>query len=391
MVCLLDLSATVSKGQLENSLIKALHLSPECMECIISLLQYFELAIPLTASTWLIPSLLHSRDPRQVMFGNEQYSFPRKQNILLNFTELELKEHSRIFFPKPEEIYVDLRPTNLCFRRIFLAFYIPAIVWPKLIARFLLTVEVNSFHKIILNNCSPDIPYKPFNTAGDAVVGQMHCKWLYGQNYIELYLGEYLLLRINALSSFDKESNKKIPITATKEKIANIFLYQSCRADPISELTVDHDGFEVSIPDYVIISRAEQCDEIYQSQLLSEQLLSHVLEVIDEVLKDCFEGLSSKGVYSNESLFHLIPCPYCFNDYRLIDDVEVSIQSSASQLDSSLTSVVFSFHYILQQAHKSRTITCPVEGHDNLEIQSLAPDVVCPRHISHFISYRMLA
>ena len=125
-------------------------------------------------------------------------------------------------------------------------------------------------------------------------------KWSYGKNYIELNLGEYSILRINAL--FSKEENKIV--SATRNKLENMVVHKQNK-ETIEELMQQQEGFEVSISDYVVISRSEDDTKVHQSDLMSMQMLSHVLEIIDEVLRDWFEGLSERGIYSDNYLSHL--------------------------------------------------------------------------------------
>ena len=351
---------------MEESLAKTFELPTGFMEPVITLLQNFELAIPLNINTLLIPSFLQNKDPKK-LFSSEQYNFPRK-TCAIGFEDtstMKCRRTEKILFSSTELMSVDLCSTGMCFRRLFFAHHIPASIWPKLIARFLLSVEQNSFHKIICDNCVPNVPYKLTSSAGDALIGSLLCKWSYGKNYIELSLGEYSILRVNSL--FSKEDSKIV--SATRSKLENMVVHKQNK-QTVEEMMLQSDGFEVNISDYVVISRSDDSDKVHHSDLMSMQMLSHVLEIIDEVLRDWFEGLSERGIYSDIYLSHIIPCPFCCGDSQ----IERTSNGDGSFKSKETTSIAFSVQYLLQQTRVSSNITCP--HHGDLEIKYLAPDVV---------------
>lgn len=340
------------------------------MEPVITLLQDFEIAIPLNINTLLIPSSLQDKDNKK-LFSSEQYNFPRRP-CAIGFENTKGRRTDKIQFCNGELMCVDLCSTGMCFRRLFFAHHIPASIWPKLIARFLLSTDQNSFHKIICDNCVPGILYKLMSSAGDALIGSLLCKWSYGKNYIELSLGEYSILRVNAL--FSREDNKQSIISATGSKLEKMLTYKQ-NNQTVKEVMLQHEGFEVNISDYIIISRSEESNEVHQSDLMSMQILSHVLEIIDEVLRSWFEGLSERGIYSDNYLSHIIPCPFCCGDLQIettnhTGDVIVDDDDK----DKIVLSVAFSVQYLLQQTLTSSSVICP--HHGKLEIKYIAPDTV---------------
>ena len=368
----------------EKSLSKKFNISPEMMEPIFALLQKCELAIPLSISMLLVPAFLQNKEPKR-LFSVEQYNFPRKKRwSLCKFDDNLATRYSRfdkVRFSVLEMMSVDLRSTGMCFRRLFFAERIPPNIWPKLIGRFLLSVHQNSFHKIICDNCVPGVPYKLTSSAGDALIGNLLCKWSYGKNYIELSLGEYVLLRVNAFRSYNNDENKHMTISATKKKLETMLVYKQ-NGMTVEESMLDREGFEVNIPDYIIISRnSKECVDIHNSNLFSMQILSHVLETIDEVLRDWFEGLSEEGIYSDKHLSHIVPCPYCCGD----DTVEEEEINGRDQEDDSFPNykngvmiinccVAFAIQFLLQQTNKYDSVVC--RHHGKLKTRDLAPDVV---------------
>lgn len=371
----------IKKHKLEEYLNMKFEISSDFMEPVIALLQKFELAIPLNINTLLIPSFLQNKEPKR-LFSSDQYNFPRKK-CATSFDDVSImkcKRTDKIRFSRTDLMSVDLHSTGMCFQRLFFGHHIPTSIWPKLIARFLLTIEQNCFHKIICDNCVPNVPYKLTSSAGDAVIGSLLCTWSYGKNYIELSLGGYRILHVNAL--FSKEDNKII--SATRSKLEDMVVYKQ-NDQTVEGMMVQQEGFEVNISDYVIISRSDESDEVHHSDLMSMQILSHVLEIIDEVLRDWFEGLSERGIYSDSYLSHIIPCPFCCGDLQ----VEKNIADHRTAFKNTMaTSIAFSVQHLLQQTRVSSTITCP--HHGELEIKYLAPDVVRQCHTGIHMLYIQL-
>ena len=365
----------------ERSLAKRFKISREIMESIFILLQKFELAIPLSINMLLIPSFLQNKEPKK-LFSIEQHNFPRKKHSSCKFDDSLATNYSRsdrVRFSVLEMMSVDLHSTGMCFRRLFFADHIPPNIWPKLIARFLLSVHQNSFHKIICDNCICGVSHKPTSSAGDALIGNLLCKWSYGKNYIELSLGEYVLLRVNAFQSYNNDESKHTTISATKKKLQTMLVHKK-KGKTAQESMLNCEGFEINIPDYTIISRnSEQSSDIHSSDLLSMQILSHVLETIDEVLRDWFEGLSEEGIYSDKHLSHIIPCPFCCGDDSIDEEVneynqEDDIYSNHQNGPMTNACVAFSIQFLLQQMNKSDSVVCC--HHGKLKLKDLAPDVV---------------
>ena len=373
---------------LEASLKDNFCISPRFMEPIIMLLNKFELAIPLDRNTFLIPSLLQNEEVPQIM--SKLYRFPHNRTLTFDpiYKNIQQSEDS-LTFSLPRRIragtayfpsvvshnhrvreQVTLFSNGMCFRRVFVADHIPANFWPRLIARFL--SSAHSFHTIIHDNCSPDVQCENLVQVGDANIGALKCGWSYGKNYISLCLGEDVLLCVNALCSYDNSSNKQRKrVNASKVDKAHIY-----HGDTKFTLLDIHDGFEVTIPDYSITSHSTP---EHNSELMSAQFLSHVLETIDEVFRDWFDGLSDRGIYSEKYLTHFIPCPFCYDDKKLGDAKQATLQLKKSKIPVGL-----SVRYCLLQARTSDHIKCPNCG--ELLLKDLAPDLVS-FEVSHYIIY----
>ena len=371
------------------------------MEAIITLLSKFELAIPLDRNTFLIPSNLHNAKAKKFEFSKECYNFPCKITVAL---KPEYQECDGIKNPLvPSLNYgassvgarclplishrsctreVVLHSTGMCYRRVFVADYIPVNFWPRVIARFLLSAE--SFQKVICNNCFTNIQCESFVEIGSGNIGALQCRWSYGKNHIILTLGNDVILCVNGLYGYNNVGNKRerVPISHSVSKLENMHIYDG---SVDFKLVNVNDGFEVTIPDYVVHSGPNTSKLIHESKLMSAQILSRVLETIDEVLKDWFEGLLEEGVYSDKYLTHFIPCPYCFGDTKPKDmlvtspeaDLSEALCSNNSFIKAPVGPVGFSFQYCLYQARLSNYVKCSncVLG-ENLPLKYLAPDVV---------------
>ena len=353
----------LNKAKLEKSLAKKFKVSTELIELIISLLQKFELIIPLSPDTLLMPSFLQSKQTR-ILFAMEERNFPRKKATCFHFDNRDISPQGREFFSSCTEQehvhHILLHFTGMCYQRIFLFDNMPMNFWPKLISHCLLSTEPNSFHKIICNNCCPQIFYKPTPSTDTALIGDLLCKWSYWKNCIELSLGENILLCINALD-----------ISTTLSKLEKMHIY---KANADLELQTQKQGFEVSIPDYEIISRASSSDSAHYSDVMSMQILSHVLETIDETLKTWVEGSSSKGIYTNKELCQIIPCPYCYIDKNTQIDTSSSIAAPSDTSNSNC--IAFSIQYVLQRTLYSNEVKCPQHSALQIIIEHLAPDLV---------------
>ena len=266
------------------------------VEAIITLLSKFELAIPLDGNTFFIPSSLHSRRVKKLEFSKECYNFPRKNIPALN------SECDNINNPlRPPLNYwclplvaqcictreIMLHSTGMCFRRIFVADYIPVNFWPRIIARFLSSAE--SFQKVIYSNCFPDIHFENFLEVGSANIGGLHCRWSYGKNHIILTLGNDVILRVNGLYGSNDVGKKRerIPISYSVSKLENMHIYHGSVGFKSVKV---NDGFEITIPDYVVHSGPNADNLVHESKLMSAQILSHVLELMKCLrtgLKDC--------------------------------------------------------------------------------------------------------
>lgn len=389
---------------LEMSLMEMFKISKEFMEPIITLFIRFELAIPLDKNTLLIPSLLQSKT---MEFSMGPCKFPRDTDSAYSNFELRTYSDSTFIESGSESLrsnfeydstqrrgtmcmstvaqnrttdkQIILLDTGMCYRRIFSADHIPANFWPRLIARLLSSVE--SFQKIICNNCFTGIHCENF-IDGNASIGALKCEWYYGKNYIILTLGSHDILRVNGLYGFHDSRGEKIPISNTVQKVKSMQIYHG--DEGFMSININ-DGFEVTIPDYVVHSgpRSDSMKK-HKSEHMAAQILSHVLETIDEVLKDWFDGLLEQGIYSAKYLTHFIPCPYCFGDTKpdYVDDSD-KLDSDSCDVSMLIPStnggkpVGFSVQYCLFQAQKSNYIMCPNhEDIGKLPMKCLAPDLV---------------
>ena len=378
-----------NRQALELSLTEKFRIPKHFMEAIIKLLSKFELAIPLDRNTFLIPSLLQSREANESEFSAESYYFPRNDNdtkyknakrISLSALNPPINVECSLVISHHNTREVVLHSTGMCYRRIFVANYISVNFWTRVIARFLSSAE--SFQKIICSNCFTNVHCESLVEVGSANIGGLPCRWSYGKNHIILTLGNDVVLRINGLYSFKNVGNKRerIPISCSVGKLKGMHIYHDSGFNSMNV----NDGFEITIPDYVVHS-GNNSSLVHESKLMSAQILSRVLETIDEVLKDWFEGLLEEGIYSDKHLTHIIPCPYCFGDIKPNDILDASSKeellnnpsNDMQSLGVSNERVGFSLQYCLYQARRSDFIKCfNYTCGKILLLKYLAPDLV---------------
>ena len=280
----------VDRQALEKSLEEKFKISKNFMEPIITLFIRFELGIPLDKNTFLIPSLLQSK---KIQFGVQPCNFPRVRTVSqvsayasfkssvfdfdksktdslksnLEFGGNKARSGTR-YMPAMVQETVDkqikLLHTGMCYRRIFAADHIPSNFWPRLIARLLSSAE--SFQKIICHNCFSEIRCQNF-VDGSAGIGALKCEWSYGKNHIELILGGSTLLCVNGLYTFHEGSRReKICISNTVHKVEQMQIYHGSAGFKQINL---NDGFEVTIPDYIVHSGPNLDNLVHQSEHMS--------------------------------------------------------------------------------------------------------------------------
>ena len=348
------------------------------------LLNKFELAIPLNQTTFLIPSLLQNEEVPDVVNRVYGFSHNRSHTIDHAYKTSNQSEDSISSFNSlipnrmragtaylPSVIahhrvdkQITLFPKGTCFRRVFIADHIPANFWPRLIARFL--SSAHTFHAIICENCSPNIQCQDLVQIGYATIGALKCGWSYGKNYITLCLGEDILLCVNALYSYDNNNSAKQRKKESTSKVEKVRIYYSNEDFTLVNI---HNGFEVTIPDYSVSSQSTPNEPEHNSELMSAQVLSRVLEIIDEVFRDWFDGLSDRGIYSDKYLTHFVPCSFCYDGKKLPDTCTVSFKFVKRKI-----AVGLSIKYCLLQARTSDHINCPDCG--ELLFKDHAPDLV---------------
>ena len=416
MLCYIAAFATDGKANrqaLELSLAEKFKIPGHFMEAIITLLNKFELAIPLDGNTFLIPSLLRSKEGNDLQFSGENYKFPRASIVTLKSKCDNARRPSSSSTPSLNSCNlptntkfsviaqhlctkeITLHPTGMCYRRIFIADYIPVNFWPRLIARFLSSAK--SFHKIICNNCFSNIYCENLIEVGNAIIGALPCRWSYSKNHIMLELGYSVILCVNGLYGFNDVDNKRerIPISCSVDKLEKMHIYHGAN-EGFKSVNVS-DGFEVTIPDYVVHSGPNPDNLVHESRLVSAQILSHVLETIDEMIKTWFEGLMEQGIYSDTYLTQFIPCPYCFGDDRPMhmDVLDASLERRLDEdpcndmitVKAPSGPIGFSFQYCLHQARLSTFVECPnCAFGKKLSLKNLAPDIVSFTAYSHTYS-----
>ncbi|XP_065919006.1 leucine-rich repeat serine/threonine-protein kinase 1-like isoform X2 [Dysidea avara] len=352
-----------NRGGRHNGKLSRIHLEemlsergllPEYIGSFVKLLCNFEIAVPLDANTLLIPSLIDEKVDKRSR-ATAKYTFPRK-NVKKYLSE-DLNVEASIFSAKMlpavtrmvhTKRQLTLHSTGVCYRRIVLFHHIPISFWPRLLARCL--SSASQFYKIILNNCVSDMPFQRLTDPGDVVIGHIPCQWFYWKNGIMLDFDNRTLLFVSNLVNpnvVDGDGNRQAS-SSTVKKIRKMALDTTGK-----DFSTFNNGFEINVPDYILESSSTDLHGPKRvSSLMSSQIMSHVLEVIDEVLREWLEGDS--GLYSNDSTIiqQFVPCPYCFGDSKTPQDQRVEEDSGFDiklNRDKSLE---------LSGIHGRRVMTC---------------------------------
>ena len=212
----------------------------------------------------------------------------------------------------------------------------------KLIPRFI--SSANTFYQIIINNCVEGMTIGKMANVGDAVICNNHCKWLYWSNGITLTFGDNVLLCINGLIQTD-DMNGRTPLSVTVDKIKTMKFFDGCRWE--QQLFTDTDGFEVNIPEYIVQSSIEETGQTKFSCKLGCQILSLILDILNEICTDLFKGHPEKGIYSGSYFAQSVPCPYCYGDKSPLDG-----QVSPIDYEDSKIPTTESVHYLFTQSVK---------------------------------------
>jgi len=369
-------------------------------EAIYRLLCKFEIAVSLNSNTLLLPSLLSS-DPKNKLYSSVNCNFPRAP-IPCSIKKEQLTTVPVTDCTKSAHKYINLHPTGMCYRRLFLAYHVPENFWQKLVPRFIASAE--SFYHIILNNCISEMKIEKLNTAGDAVICNNQCRWLYWSNGITLTFGNSdVLLCVNGLYKLDKDDHQRVPLSITVDKISGtLFQYEhEWKGRKVSK----NDGLEVNVPDYLVHS-SEENGSTHTSLTLGPQIFSHVLGILNELCVEIFDGCSEEGIYFDSHFHQLAICPYCYGDRQVRDivtDDVISINSNRVRANTlhdwvqqsimsnrrnrhlaapKADSYGFDIQFCILKAQECDTVICP--SHKEIKLSYLTPDLVCMHVNVHF-------
>ena len=322
----------LSRVQLEEMLSDH-GLLPEYVGSFVKLLCSFEIAVPLDANTLLIPSLIDEEADKR-FHETIKYTFPRK-DVEKHFSKtisVQDSTSAQILPLIAGKIHTSkqaiLHFTGVCYRRIVLLHHIPIIFWPRLLARCLSSASF--FYKIILGNCVQDMPFDRLANPGDVVIGHIPCQWFYWKTGIVLEFDNRTLLSVSNLVNpnvVDDHGNRQAS-SSTVEKIRKMGLCTTGK-DWQQNFSAFNNGFEINVPDYILESHSTDPEGPKRvSSLMSTQIMSHILEIIDEVLREWFKGDS--GLYSDDSevIQQFVPCPFCFGDGKTPEEKQLKEENN---------------------------------------------------------------
>lgn len=308
---------------------------------ILTLLCKFEVVVKLDADNILIPFLLEDTSGEQN--GVTQTFFFPPHNQQLTAGDITRKKK------------LSLHNNKSCYRRIFMAPHVPVSFWPRFIARCL---SRNNYFCKILVSCGKDITVERSPIPNKTVVDGEFFQWHFGKRNISLQFGDHTLLTVNSIG--DRLSKMVIRY------------FDSLEGNPVE--CHYKEGFVITIPSYTVVTMKDD-NELQHNKTFSSQILAHILELIDQVMRDHFEGLLDQGIYNDNFLLQLIPCPFCFGDKH--PDV---VNTEDIDQDTRYKGILFCFSikFCLQKQQEMEDIVCfRIHNVNVLEITHIAPDLVC--------------
>ena len=338
------------------------NLSPDFQDAFCKLLFRFELAIPIDESRLFFPSLLLTH--LQFYYFKLCYSFPRNVDLDVLMSELIIRDtYSGGHIPVKQSLSaprnVTLQPTGLCYRRFFVLTVVPVPLWPRLISW---CITGSKFLEIIKKNCLATLPFESLQDLGKTRVGNSILEWIYWKNGVELRLSGMTLLQISSvdLTGRDKEAEALRLHAYVKDIYIN-------NGNQWLQLPLAYTGgLEVTVPECILFSVGESPDQYRISSLVSAQIFTHCIEIVDEIFMEWFTTANSGSNVQAISryLVSFTPCPICVGD----EDKRTYVDSTSSVLTQTVC------ESSLQIRGRSQTVSSVASdcftGHDGVTEES---------------------
>ena len=284
--------------------------TPAFQNVLCKLLFHFELAIPIDESRLFFPSLLltHSQLDNKLY-----YSFPINFYLDVSMSRLTIRDtysgdHSSVKQSLSAPRSVTLQPTGLCYRRMFVSTVVPVSLWPRLISR---CITGYTFLEIVKKNCLATLQFESLHDRKTRV-GNSILEWIYWKNRIELKLSGMTLLQISSvdLTSLNKEAEASRLHAYVKEIYIN-------NGNQWLQLPMAYTGsLAVNVPEYILFSVGENPDQYKTSSLVSAQIFTHCIEIVDKMFMEWFTttNTGSNMQAISRYLVSFTPCPICIGD-----------------------------------------------------------------------------
>ena len=283
----------------------------------IELLGKFEVALVLNEEQLLVPSMLASTPHFTIHASPNVFPRPSLEQLLASAAS------------ESDGALKNLSSTGLLLRRFYFMTYVPGGFWPRLISRFLSSPVIVTIVLTLLGyskNCIQNISKKRM-LGGQ--FGELGLQWSYWKTGIELWYKEHSLLRVAELvpGGAFRECKPSPPQYEHAAKCTVPIEPCSDAADLTFDLNglwmpVDYNpnrGVEILVKDVVCPAVLKERGRDLSSESIwpGAQLLSVVVDSIDNLLEDWYPGLGARdGGKTSESIPYVnrvIPCPFCAN------------------------------------------------------------------------------
>ena len=291
--------------------------------------------------------------------------FPRPATLTLQTTQPAHLPKTIAAIPP-----LQMLSTGVVMRRLYVLHGTPIGFWPQLISHF---YTERIFSNIVKEAIKRTLQHGV--DPGDSFAS----KWRYHKHSIELVTNNVTILTIGSVGR--DYMDMKQTSHRSEINLASFHFYNDQGELKESDFKF-YSGVLIEVNDFVFVSsnseRVINCTPDMCQH--SAELLTFAVEMLDCLLSEVFHRTR---MYDDSSwLKELIPCPFCLEDERV---GEADYPSSdgygygEQEAAHSQEPCYFTINYCLTKIKTNQRLQCPKHG--GLEMESLAPDLVCIAYI----------